>query len=149
MLREQFYTSPYGLSEVLTHTSMLINEPLHQLPKIYIPPRNIYPTASQFTHQFTRPMLSLDLNTPPQAQLEVPPAFLDLRSVFSWLHASLAFLDTFDSVRLDPFSRLVCSCGLSQLPCCRGTDTSSTALSSTWPSVDSASPNQTLEPNRR
>ena len=29
VLREHFYTSPYGLTEVLTHTSMLITELLH------------------------------------------------------------------------------------------------------------------------
>ena len=29
VLIEQFYTSPYGLTEVLTRTSMLITKPLH------------------------------------------------------------------------------------------------------------------------
>ena len=63
-------------------------------------------------------MLSVYLNTPSQAQLEVLPAFPVVRSGFSWLHASLALLNLFDSVHLDPFSRLVCSYDPSQLPCC-------------------------------
>ena len=63
-------------------------------------------------------------------------------------HTSLALLDPFDSARLDPFVRLVCSCGLSQLPFCRGVGAFSTALSSAWPSLDSVSPNQTSESNR-
>ena len=63
-------------------------------------------------------MLSLYLNTPPQAQLEVASAFLVLHPGFSWYRTLLAILDPFDSVHLDPFSRLVCSYDPSQLPCC-------------------------------
>ena len=33
---ENFYTSSYGLTEVLTSTSMLIYEPLHLLPNIFL-----------------------------------------------------------------------------------------------------------------
>ena len=83
-----------------------------------------------------------------EAQLEVPPALPNLHSDFSGLHASLTLLDPFDSVRRDPFGRLFCSCDLSQLPCCRGIGAFYVALSSVWPSVDSAFPNQTIEPNQ-
>ena len=63
-----------------------------------------------------RPMLSLFLKTPPQAQLE---ALRDLRahgSGSSWLHAALTLLDLFDSTRFDPSGRVVCSDDPSQLP---------------------------------
>ena len=95
-----------------------------------------------------RPMLSLSLNTPHQAQLEALRVLPDHHSGSSWLHASLALLDLFDSERFDPSGRLVCSHGPSQLPCCRGVGTSSTAFFSAWPSVDSVYPNQTSEPTR-
>ena len=91
-------------------------------------------------------MLSLSLNTPPQAQLE---ALRDLHSTgSSWLLASLALLDLFDSACFDPSGRLVCSCGPYQLFCCCGVDASSAAFSSAWASVDSACLNQTSEPTR-
>ena len=60
-----------------------------------------------------RPMLSLYLNTPPQAQLETLPILPDYPSGSS----SFVLLEMFNFARLDPFGRLVCSCGLPQLPC--------------------------------
>ena len=54
----------------------------------------------------------------------------DLSFGSSWLHASFALLDLFDSARFDPFGRLVCSYGPSQLPCCRGIGASSAVFSS-------------------
>ena len=77
-----------------------------------------------------RPMLSLSLNTPPQAQLEALQSLRAHGSGSSCLHASLALLDLFDSARFDPSGRLVCSHGPCQLSCCRGVGASPTAFSS-------------------
>ena len=93
-------------------------------------------------------MLSLSLNTPPQAQLEALQDFLAYDPSSSWLHALLALLDLFDSARFDPSGRLVCSHGPFQLSCCRGVGVSPAAFSSAWASVDSACLNQTSEPTR-
>ena len=90
-----------------------------------------------------RPMLSLALNTPPQAQLEALPDLSDHHSSSYWLHASLSLLDMFNSVHFDPSGQLVCSHGPSQLPCCCGVGASLATFSSTWPLVDPAYPNQT------
>ena len=57
-------------------------------------------------------------------------------------------LDLFESARLDPFGRLVYSCGLFQVPSCRGVGACSAAFFSAWPSVDLTSSNQKSEPNR-
>ena len=92
--------------------------------------------CTQSTHWVTYPILSLSLNTLPQAQLEVPRAPPNLCSSFSWLHASLTLLDPSDSARLDPFGQLVCLCGPSQLSCCSSVGASFGALFSAWPSVD-------------
>mgnify|MGYP000196815203 CR=1 FL=1 len=62
-------------------------------------------------------MLSLSLNTTPQAQLEALLVLPDHRSGSSWLHASLALLT--------PSGQFVCPYGPSQLPCCRGVGASS------------------------
>ena len=95
-----------------------------------------------------RPILSLYLNTPPRAQLEVPFSSSILRFGFSRLHASLVLLDPFDSTRLGPLGRLVCSYGPSQLPCCCGIGASSVALSTAWPSSDSDPHNQIARLNQ-
>ena len=65
-------------------------------------------------------MLTLSLNTRPQAQLEALQDLPDHRSGSSWVQALLALLDLSDSVRFDPSGRLVCSLGPCQLSCCRG-----------------------------
>ena len=139
-----FYTSPRRTYRSTHSTSMLIKELLHYLPK-YIPYGISFLTASQFLHrtglpshrsayrfkysaspigskrsgprllQLMRPMLSLSLNTPLQAQLEAPRDLRAHGSGSSSLHASLVLLDLFDSAHLDPSSRLVCSHGPSQL----------------------------------
>ena len=93
-----------------------------------------------------RPTLSFSLNTPPEAQIEVPSALPDLCSGSFWLHALLALLILFDSVLFDPSGQLVCSHSPSQLPRCCSVGTCSTAFSSAWPLVDLAYPNQTSEP---
>ena len=49
-IREHFYTSSYGLTEVLTGTSMLITKLPTLTPK-YIPSRNICSMASRFLHR--------------------------------------------------------------------------------------------------
>ena len=67
-----------------------------------------------------RSMLSLYLNTPPQAQLEALRDPLALGFGSSWLHASFALVGLFDSARFDSSGRLVCSLGPCQLSCCRG-----------------------------
>ena len=95
-----------------------------------------------------RPMLSLSPNTPPQAQLEALRDLPAHDSSSSWLHASLALLDLFDSARFDPSGRLVCSRGPCQLSGCCGVGASPAAFSSAWASVDSAYLNQTFEPTR-
>ena len=172
-----FYTSPSRTDRSTDSTSVLIKELLHLLPK-YIPHGISFLTASRFLHrtglpshrfayrimysaspigpnrsgprllQPIRPMLSLSLNTPPQAQLEALRDLPAHGSGSSWLHASLALLDLFDSARFDPSGRLVCSHGLSQLSCCCGVGASSAAFSSSWATVDSAYLNQTSEPTR-
>ena len=88
-------------------------------------------------------MLSLSINTPPQAQLEALRDLPDRRSGSSSLHASLELLNLFDSARLDLSGRFDCSYDPSQLPCYRGV-----GASSAWPLVDLASPNRTFEPTR-
>ena len=144
---------------------MLIYEPLHLLPNIF--PRGIsvrwpsgfrtdqafvmHRSAYRFTHPvyaLVWPMLSLSLNTPPEAQLEALRVLPDHRSGRFWLHASIALLDLFDSARFDHSGWLVCSHGPSQLPCCDGVGASPGAFSSAWPSVDPAYPNQTSETTR-
>ena len=128
-----------GLTEVLTILQCSFMSP-YTKSQIYSL-RNIFPTASQFLHrtglpthrlayrfpyptspigpnrsgprlvQPIWPMLSLSLNTPPQAQLEALRDLPDYRSGSSWLHASLALLELFDSVCFDPSGRLVRSHG--------------------------------------
>ena len=93
-------------------------------------------------------MLSLSLSTPPQAQLEALRGLRAHVSGSSWLHASLALQDLFDSALFDSSGRLVCSHGPCQLSCCRGVGASLAAFSSAWASVDSACLNQTSEPIR-
>ena len=93
-------------------------------------------------------MLSLYLNTPPQAQLEALRDPRALGSGSSWLHALLALLDLFDSARFDPFGRLVCSLGPCQLSCCCGVGASPAAFSSAWASNALAYLNQPSEPTR-
>ena len=88
-----FYTSPSRTDRSTDSTSMLIKEVLHKLPNIFLTEylSNGLPvsTPNRSTYRFTysassigsnrssprlaqpmRPMLSLSLNTPPQAQLE-------------------------------------------------------------------------------
>ena len=98
-----FYTSPDNRADTSTDSTWpLINEPRHSLPKLFLT-RNISLTAFRFPHQYgqvmhtdlrtqsthwvmhriTYPTLSLSLNTPSQAQLEVPSAPLDPCSGFS------------------------------------------------------------------
>ena len=93
-------------------------------------------------------MLSLSLNTPPQAQLEALRDLPAHGSGSSWVHASLVLLDLFNSARFDPSSRLVCSHGPYQVSCCRGVDASPAAFSSASALVDSAYLNQTSVPTR-
>ena len=95
-----------------------------------------------------QPMLSLTLNTPPQGQLEALRSLRAHGSSSSWLHASLALLDLFDSARFDPSDQLVCSHDPCWLSCCCGVGTSPVSCSSAWASVDSACLNQTSEPSR-
>ena len=108
--------------------------------------------CTPFTHrsgsrptQPMRPMLSLYLNTPPQAQLEALLVLPD----------HLALIPSGFTPRSHSSTRLILHA--STLPVGLSTRTaflsslvfaSSVSLSSAWPSVDSASPNQTSEPNR-
>ena len=132
-----FYTSPFRNNRSNDSTSMPIKELLHKLPIIFLTEylSNGLPVYAPNRPSFApvcvsvlglgltdwsqpigprllqpmRLMLSLSLNTPPQAQLE---ALRDLRaddSGSSWLHASLALLDLFDFARFNPSGRLVCS----------------------------------------
>ena len=159
MLSEHFYTSPKRTDRSTDSTSMLIKSP-YTNSQIYSS-RNIFPNdlpvyALGLTDR-SQPIRSsassadpadveLVSQHSPQAQLE---ALRDLHSTgSSWLLASLALLDLFDSARFDPSGRLVCSCGPHQLFCCCGVDASSAAFSSAWASVDSAYLNQTSEPTR-
>ena len=129
-----------GLTEVLTVLQCSLKS-TYTNSQIY-PLLNIFPAASRFlyrtshptyhsTYRFTysaslispkrsgpqlaqpiRPMLSLTPNTPLEAQLE---ALRDHYSGSSWLHASLALLDLFDSTGFNHSGHLVYSHGPFQL----------------------------------
>ena len=142
-LNRMVYLSGHALNRMSTvssfASSVLWAEPAYPIGPNRLGPRLLQPI---------RPMLSLYLNTPPQAQLE---ALRDPRahgSGSSWLHASLTLLDLFDSARLDPFGQVVCSCDLFQIPFSCSVGASSTSFSSAWPLVDSTPSNQTSEQNR-
>ena len=94
MLGERFYTSPYGLTKVLTHISMLINEPPTLTPRIYSSAEyhNGFSLRTQFTHLVYSPVYASNVKLASQQLLMSITTYFGRIALH--LHSHLAFLST-------------------------------------------------------